>query len=255
MMSPNMLLVTITSNGRGSRTICSAKRVHVHVLGRDLRIFAADFFEYPLPQAAGISHDVGFVRHQHAFARAAILFFVALAVVKGVTDNAFHAFASVDVLLHRDFVGRSLLEAAARIHIHAFGVLADDHEVDIFGLDTLERTKRRIQQAHRTHVGVEIHFEAHAQQDFFGMDIRRDARIAKGAHQDGIKIAGQHGESVRRDGDAVGEIAFRAPVEMRQLHRGLSAVITLTASGMTSLPMPSPGMMAIRFFWLTRRKR
>ena len=30
--------------------------------------------------------------------------------------------------------------------------------------------------------------------------------------------------------------------------------MTLTASGMTSFPIPSPGMMAIRFFWLTEGK-
>ena len=54
-------------------------------------------------------------------------------------------------------------------------------------------------QAHRADVGVQIHFEAHAQQDFFGVNVRGDTRIAKGTYQNRIEIAFQHGEATGRD--------------------------------------------------------
>ena len=52
------------------------------------------------------------------------------------------------------------------------------------------------------------------------MDIRRHARVAECTEQNGVEIAGQHGEAVRRDGDAIGEIAIGAPVEMGELDVG-----------------------------------
>ena len=64
MMSPNMLLVTITSNWRGSRTICMQSASTYMCCAVILRIFGADFFEDALPEAAGVGHGVGFVAHQ-----------------------------------------------------------------------------------------------------------------------------------------------------------------------------------------------
>ena len=73
---------------------------------------------------------------------------------------------------------------------------------------------------HRAHVGVEVHLEAHAQQNFFGVDVGGHARIAERADEDGIEVARQHLEAVGGDGGAVDEIAVGAPVEAGELDGG-----------------------------------
>ena len=54
----------------------------------------------------------------------------------------------------------------------------------------------------------------HAEQDFFGVDVSRDPRIAEGTDQDGIKVAAEHRKAIRRHRDAVGKIPRGAPVEL-----------------------------------------
>ena len=147
-------------------------------------------------------------------------FCVTFAIFKGVADDPLHALAGVDVFLHGDLVRRALLEDAAGIDVDALGIFADHDEIDVLGLDAFQRTERRIQQSHRAHVGVQVHLEAHAQQNFFGVNIRGHARIAECAQQDGVEIAFQHGEAVRRDGNAVRQVTIGAPVEMGHLDAG-----------------------------------
>ena len=158
--------------------------------------------------------------HEHAAARRAVEFRVLLAVLKRVADDALDSFAGVDVFLNRDLVGRALLEDSAGIGVNAFCVFANDDKIHVLGLDAFQWTKRCIEQAHGTNVGVEVHLEAHAEQDFLGMDVGLDARIAEGAGEDGVEIAAEHGEAVGRDGHAVAQIAVGAPVEFAQLDIG-----------------------------------
>ena len=66
---------------------------------------------------------------------------------------------------------------------------------------------------HGTHVGVEVHLEAHAQQNFFGVDVGGHAGIAERADEDGVEVAGQHVKAVGRDGGAVDEVAVGSPIE------------------------------------------
>ncbi len=153
-------------------------------------------------------------------ARRPILLLVTLAIFKGIADHPLHALAGVDVFLHRDFVRRARLEHAAGIDVNAFGIFAHHDEINVPGFDAFQRAERRVQQTHRAHVGVQVHLEAHAQQDFLGVDIRGHARIAKRAQQDGVEIAFQHGEAVRRDGNAVRQVTIGAPVEMGHLDAG-----------------------------------
>jgi hypothetical protein len=75
-------------------------------------------------------------------------------VVEGEVNDALHALARVDVFLRGDFVGRAHLEVAAHVHVHAFGVLADDGEVDVVGRGVFQRAERGVEQANRAHVGV-----------------------------------------------------------------------------------------------------
>ena len=88
---------------------------------------------------------------------------------------------------------------------------------DVVGRGVLQRTKRGVEQAHRAHVGVEVHLEAHAQQNFLGMDVGGDARIAERADEDGVEVARQHLEAVGRNSGAVDEVAVGAPVELGEV--------------------------------------
>ena len=93
-------------------------------------------------------------------------------------------------------------------------------EVHVFGLDSFQRAECGIEQADGAHVGVEIHLEAHAEQDLFGVDIGLDPGIAECADQDRVEVAGEHGESVGRNRDAVAQVAVGAPVEIGQFNVG-----------------------------------
>ncbi len=156
----------------------------------------------------------------NAVARRAVELGVALAIFEGIADDALDALARVDVFLNRDLIRRALLEDSARIGVDALGVFADDDEIHILRLDAFQRTQRRIEQPHRAHVGVEVHLEAHAEQDLFGMDVGGDAGIAEGAGEDGIEVALEHGEAIGRDGHAVAKIAIGAPVKLAELDVG-----------------------------------
>ena len=87
------------------------------------------------------------------------------------------------------------------------------------------------------------------------MNIRRHARIAKRAHQDGIKVAGKHGEPIGRDSDAIGEIALRAPVKRRQVDRGLGGHDDLNGFGDDFPPDPVSGDEGDALFLAHGRKR
>src|SRR6266852_7633382 len=170
-----------------------AERVHVHVLRLDLRIFGgdlfADLFKRPLPQSSGVGHGVGLVAHQDAAARGAVCFLVVQAVFKGVADYPAHALAGIDVFLDSNFVVSSLPGDAATVHVNAFGVFADDDEIQVLRFDSLERAKGRVEQPHWADVRVQVHLEAHAQQNLFGVNIRRDAGIAESSREDGVEVA------------------------------------------------------------------
>ena len=145
---------------------------------------------------------------------------MALAILKCITDDALDAFARVDVFLCCDFVGCALLEDAARVRVNAFGVFAEHDEIHVLRLDSLQRTQRGIEQADRTHIGIEVHLEAHSEQNFFGVDVGLDPRIAEGADQNGIEVAAEHGKAVGRHGDLITQVAIGAPVEVGQLNIG-----------------------------------
>ena len=69
------------------------------------------------------------------------VFFVALAILEGIADDALHAFPGVDVFLHRNLVGRALFKDATSVHVCALGVLSDHHKIDVPGLDGFQRTQ------------------------------------------------------------------------------------------------------------------
>ncbi len=128
------------------------KRVHVEVLGGDLRILFTYLLEYALPQASGVSHGVRLVAHENALARAPVLLLVAFAIFEGVADHALYTRSRVDVFLDCDLIRRALFEDAPGIDVRAFGVFADHDKVNVPGLDCFQRTQTRVQQVDRAHV-------------------------------------------------------------------------------------------------------
>lgn len=141
------------------------------------------------------------------------------AVLEGVADDALHTFTRVDVFLGGDFVRSSLLEDASAIGVNAFRVFAENYEVDVVRLDTFERAQRSIKQANRAYVRVKVHFEAHAEQDFFGMDVGFYPGIAESADQNGIVVTGEHGESLGRNRGLIPQVAVSTPVEILEFNR------------------------------------
>ncbi len=88
------------------------------------------------------------------------------------------------------------------------------------GRSVLQRTERSVEQLYRAHVGVEIHLETHAQQNFFGVNVGGHAGIAERADKDGVEVAGQHVKAVGWDGGAVDEVAVGSPIEEGELDGG-----------------------------------
>ena len=200
------------------------------MLGGDLRIFGTHFFKDSLPQASCVSHRVGFIAHQNIAPQRTVELGVLLAVLECVPDDALDPFSRVDVFLGSDLVGSSLLKHASCVRVDPFGILSENDEIDIFRLNAFQRAECGIEQADRAHVSVKVHFEAHAEQNFLGMNIGLHTWVAEGSDQNGIEVAGQHGESIRRNRRLVAQEAVGAPIEFGQIDgcsRGLDRVHSL----------------------------
>ena len=129
--------------------------------GVDVGVLGTDGFEDALPEVVGEGHGVGLVGHAEAegFGVAGADVFlsrlvagaagqivrgagedafggagVGAGVVEGVADDAVYTFVGIDVFLDGDFVGSSLLEEAADADVEAFGVFAEDHEIEVGAL-------------------------------------------------------------------------------------------------------------------------
>src|SRR5207245_10925116 len=114
-----------------------------------------------------------------------------------------HSLTRFYLFLRGDLVWRALLEHASGIGVDALGVLADDDEVDVLGLDSFQRAEPGIEQPHRADVGVEVHLEAHAEENLFGVNVGWHAEIAEGSDEDGVEVTSKHGEAIAGDGGTV----------------------------------------------------
>ena len=196
--------------------------VDEEVAGVDVGIFGADGFEDALPEVAGVGHGVGFVGHAEAERlgsgacrlEAGATCGVLAGVVEGVTDDALDAFAGVHVFLGGDFVGSSFLEEAAHADVEAFGVFAEDDELDVVGGDVAERGVARVEKFGGAGVDEEIEFEAKAEEDVGGVLVGGDAWIAEGAEEDGVEFVAQHFDGAGRKSDIFAEKFVGAPVEV-----------------------------------------
>ena len=175
----------------------------------------------------------------------------ALRILEGVANDALDALAGIDVFLHGNFVGGSLLEESADAHVKPFGVLAKDHQANIFFGAAVQRSQPLVQQFHRPGVHVEIELEAQAQQNVGGVLVGGHTRIAERAKQDGVEFIAQHFDRAVGQANAFAQEICRRPNQTPRTRWSAcvfphTAFRTFTASGVTSLPMPSPGITAIR---------
>jgi len=190
--------------------------VDEQVAGIDFGIFGADGFENALPKVTGEGHGVGFVGHAQAFES------VGTGVVEGVADDALDASAGVDVFLDGDFVGGALFEEAAGADVDAFGVFAEDHEVDVFGGAIAEGSEAIMKEFGGASVDVEVEFEAEAEENVGGVLIGRDAGIAEGAEEDGVEFVAQEFDGAFGKRDFFAEIFVGAPIEFDELERAIA---------------------------------
>ena len=182
--------------------------IDVEMAGIDIGIFGANGFENTLPEIAGKGHGVGLVGHAEAFE------LVLAGVIKGEADNAFNAFAGVDVFLSGNFVGSVFLEKAAGANVDAFRVFAEDDKTNVVADAIFERGKVFMEKFGGAGVDKEIEFEAKAEKDVSSVLIGRNTRIPERAEEDGIEFIAEHFDSALRERNVLAEILIGGPIEL-----------------------------------------
>src|SRR5207248_4357850 len=116
-----------------------------------VRIVLADLMEDARPDVARIREDVRLRDHGQL-----LLLVSRTRRLEGVPDTTLDTLARADARLERCFVRSAFLEDAAGTRVHAFGVLADDDEVDVVRGLAGDRTRHAGIQTHRTEIDVLI---------------------------------------------------------------------------------------------------
>ena len=142
------------------------------------------------------------------------------------------------------------LEPPADADVQPFGVLAEHDEVDVCRARSFSGQSRSSSRRDRAVVDVEVELEARAEQDVARVPVVGDARIAERADEDRVEARAAR-VAVRRDRHAGLRGSESAPhgklSNTRLAAKTLPAAgTTFTASAVTSTPIPSPGMTAIR---------
>src|SRR5213594_4386304 len=189
-----------------------AQRIDVEMAGLNPGVAGSGILKAALPQITGIGHHIGLIAHAHfGFSGAARM-------IERVTDNPVHALTRVDLHLSGDFIGSTLLENAAGVDIRAFRVLTDYREVHVLDTHSFQWAQLLVEQPDRTHIGKQIQTKTNAQ-----------------------------------DGKATPSLRyFSAPQSNStnsnpELNTSFTRRSTRMDSRVTSIPIPSPGMTAIRF--------
>ena len=131
-------------------------------------------------------------------------------MLERVTHNPVHALVGVDLFLNRDLVWRASFESSTDAHIHAFSVLAKDHEIHVGACAALQRTEAIVEQVDRPVIDVQVELESGAEQDIARVPVVGHARIAQCANQDGVKRS-KRVVAVRGNRLAGGQIVIGAP--------------------------------------------
>ena len=139
-----------------------------------------------------------------------------------MAEDAFYAFVGVDVFLDGDFVGSVLFEEAAGADVDAFGVFAEDHEVEIPGGAIAERGEAVVEKFGGAGVDIEIELEAEAEEDVRGMLVGGDTGIAESAEEDGVEFVAEEFDGAFGEGDFLAEIFVGAPIELDEFERAIA---------------------------------
>src|SRR2546426_3314115 len=128
--------------------------VDIQMAGVDVRVFLTEFFENSLPEVVREGHGIGFVAHADRLQ--AIL----AGIFERVTNDALDPFAGVDVLLNGNLVRSAFLEKPANTHVKALGVLAEDHQANIFFSAIAQGRQPVVEQFDGPSVNVQVELEA-----------------------------------------------------------------------------------------------
>ena len=155
-----------------------------------------------------------------------------LGLGEGVADQALHPVGRVDADLGGDLVRRALAYDAAVTAVEALGALAHHDEVDVARIGQRRRHARVVHRG--TQVDVVVQGEAQAQEQAALEHAGGDRGIADGSQQ--VRVCPVRCQRSAPRSKVVGRTVTPVPSSARSR--------TLSPSGTTSLPMPSPGITA-----------
>ena len=176
MMSPNMLVVTITSNRSGLGHHPHAAGVNVLVIALDVRIITRDLREGTHPEVVGEGQDVG-LGHQGDLPDEALPAIgggqaaeragrgATAGQLERIAERPLDAGAGVDRGLDRDLLGRPLPQEPAGADVEVLVVLADDDHVDVLGPLAADRALDAREELDRAEVDVLVKIEPQPEQD------------------------------------------------------------------------------------------
>ena len=136
-----------------------------------------------------------------------------LGEAKRKSHNPFDAGPRHERYVSGDFDRKSLVHASADTRVLAFGILADDHPVEVLCAASLQRPVDAGQQSRRPHVRVLIESLANFEPQAPQRDVIRDVGIAGGTEQDRV-LALERREPIIGHHDPVSPIVVAAPVEI-----------------------------------------
>ena len=152
-----------------------------------------------------------------------------------------------------------LWSRAADLGIFALVVLADDQHVDVARLLAGERRGHAVEQADRADIGILLEVAADRHEQRPQRHRVGHGRPADRAEEDrvvaGDAARGRPPASSGRSGRSGRSSSRTRPSRSSKPHFRPAASTTRMPSGTTSLPIPSPGMTAIRGFAIELRRK
>src|SRR5215467_13631527 len=120
----------------------------------NVRILLADLLKHPLPQSVRERHGIRLVAHTHALQA------IRPRVIKRIANDTLDSFAGIDVFLHRDLIGSTLLEVSTNTDIEPFRVLPQHDEANVFLRTIWQRREPVVKQLHWAGIDVEVEFKS-----------------------------------------------------------------------------------------------
>ena len=171
-------------------------------------------------------------------------------LLERVPDHAVATLAREHRHLHGKLLGRAAVEPSADLGVFAFVVLAHDHHVDVGRRTAGERRSHARKQAHGPQVDVLLKAPADGNQQAPQRHVIGHAREADRAKEDRLRTSGaaraRRRASCCRSSRSARSSSRTSSTRSSKPKRRPAASSTRMPSGTTSLPIPSPGITAIR---------